>query len=139
LLSTNCGVAFNFLAPAVTTPLGVVGSLNQEAGLEAIGGLVVGHYLVEPGVIGIVFLHSIFVGNPEADEECAGQSDGQAKEVEQGELTILEEITPGQLQIIPDHVVSVFWRKCVQKNFQIRKPLRVMWLGRSGVCRFVRK
>ncbi len=118
-------MAFNFLSPEVTTPLGVFGSLNQEAGstteasstsgnsafkrlcqdarrihacLETIGGLVVGHYLIKPGVIGIVFLHSIFVGDPEADEECAGQSDGETKEVEQGELTILEEVAPGQLE-----------------------------------------
>ena len=72
----------------------------MHACLEAIGGLIVGHYLVEPGVVGIIFLHSIFVSDPEADEECAGQSDGQAKEIEQGELTILEEVAPDYLQVV---------------------------------------
>ena len=91
----------------------------------------IGQYLVEAGVVFVVGIHMQFVAYPQVDQEGAGQAGGQAQQVEDSELAVLEEAAPDKLELVTEHgSVLIGAANCGPiYNHQRVLELRCAWWG----------
>ena len=65
-----------------------------------------GAYLVESAAVDLLGVIGCFVQKVEGDEDTAGQSEGQAEDIDEGEDLIFLEAAPGDQEVIAEHVNS---------------------------------
>jgi len=62
-----------------------------------------GPYLVEAAAVDLLGVIGGLVEEVEGDEDAAGQSEGQAEDIDEGEDLIFLEAAPGDQQVIAEH------------------------------------
>lgn len=64
-----------------------------------------GPYLVEAAAVDLLGVIGGLMQEVEGDEDAAGQSEGQAEDIDEGEYLVFLEAAPGDQEIIAEHVI----------------------------------
>jgi len=87
-------------------------------------------------VLFIIFIYGQLIGDPEIKQEAAGEASGETYQVEHCELAVLDEVAPGDLEIVPEHNVSAgLSDRADDRNIYPRKCQNAIWLLIKGIYR----